>query len=51
MQGWEWEDAWSVEKHPLLDPDGWAYAFDMNQFKWPPQPGAGIKKAHDFVRR
>lgn len=50
-QGWEWESQWEVERHPHLDPEGWDYAFDINQFRWPPPPGAGIKKAHDFVRR
>lgn len=50
-QGWEWEGPWEVEIHGNVDPDGWAYAFEPRQFKWPPEPGAGIKKAHDFVRR
>lgn len=40
-----------MELHGNLDPDGWAYAFEPNQFRYPPPPGAGNKKAHDFVRR
>lgn len=51
LQGWEWEGQWEVERHPNLDPEGWDYEFDMNMFKWPPPTGAGVKKAHDFVRR
>jgi hypothetical protein len=51
LQGWEWEGQWEVERHPNLDPEGWDYEFDMNMFKWPPSTAAGVKKAHDFVRR
>lgn len=51
LQGWEWEGPWEVEIHGNVDADGWAYAFEPRQFRWPPEPGAGIKKAHDFVRR
>jgi hypothetical protein len=51
LQGWEWEGPWEIEAQGNVDPDGWAYAFEPGQFKWPPPPGAGNKKAHDFVRR
>jgi hypothetical protein len=34
-----------------VDKDGWAYAFDWPQLKYPPTPGSGIKRSHDFVRR
>jgi hypothetical protein len=51
LQGWEWEGPWEVELSSCVDPEGWAYALEPSQFRWPPQPTAGIKKAHDFVRR
>lgn len=50
-QGWEWEGPWEVETTGNVDADGWAYGFDVGQLSWPPPPGSGIKKAHDFVRR
>jgi hypothetical protein len=40
-----------VETTGDVDKDGWAYAFDWPQLKYPPTPGSGIKRSHDFVRR
>ena len=51
LQGWEWEGPWEVEHGPFVDAEGWAYAFDHGQFKYPPPPGSGTAKPHDFIRR
>ncbi len=51
VQGWEWEGPWEVESSGNVDPEGWAYAFDVTQLRYPPPPNSGSMKAHDFVRR
>lgn len=50
-QGWEWEGPWEVEHHPCVDAEGWAYAFDFPHLHWPPEPGDGIPKPIEVVRR
>ncbi|KIY93003.1 hypothetical protein MNEG_14960 [Monoraphidium neglectum] len=51
LRGWEWEGPWEVEASGDVDAEGWAYAFDWPGLKYPPSPGSGLKKSHDFVRR
>ena len=42
-QGWEWEGPWEVETGGSVDAEGWAYAFDIAQLRYPPAPGAGAQ--------
>ena len=49
--GWEWEAAWEVEKSGHVDENGWTYAFDVKQLRYPPPQNGGRMSAKDFVRR
>lgn len=40
-----------MEHHPCVDAEGWAYAFDFPHLHWPPEPGDGIPKPIEVVRR
>eukprot|EP01018_Ginkgo_biloba_P007916 Gb_35998 [translate_table: standard] len=35
--GWEWASDWHIDNNNSSSPEGWTYAFDFGQLKWPPQ--------------
>lgn len=37
--GWEWDGGWALDRGGGVDKEGWAYAADFGQLKFPPPPG------------
>ncbi|XP_057872719.2 uncharacterized protein LOC131078906 isoform X2 [Cryptomeria japonica] len=40
--GWEWASDWYIDKTNSTSPEGWTYAFDFGQLKWPPPLGSEV---------
>ncbi|KAK1259991.1 hypothetical protein QJS04_geneDACA015489 [Acorus gramineus] len=50
--GWKWTSAWTIEKSPFVDGDGWTYGADFESLIWPPTSSrSSPKSAADCVRR